>query len=228
MKMYFIMDSNMQRRGPYALQVLVTFVTPSTLVWTEGMPQFVPAGTVPEIAQALGISTNGSQPPFVNHESSRMNVAAGVPSPQPTVPSKRGVHSAMLALVAILVIAIAVLMGVLVAKNAKREHSGAIVEQAVTNQKDTVVVTQTVPVMVPVADKSPKTASPVLICATISDPDGYTNVRKGPSTSYPTVGAVYEGDFIYYEVVRGSNWYKIYDADKYFWGYMHKSRLRKL
>ncbi|MGM9869967.1 MAG: GYF domain-containing protein [Sodaliphilus sp.] len=228
MKMYFYMDANMQRRGPYALQVLVTFIAPHTLVWTEGMAQWAPAGTIPEIAKVLGISTNGSRPPFEHHESLRMNVAAGAPSSLPASPSKRGIHPAMWALVAILVVAIAVLIGVLVAKNVKSEHSGAIVNQSNTHQKDTVVVTQTVPVMVPVTDASENTASPVLICATISDPDGYTNVRKGPSISYPVVGAVYEGEVIYYEVVKGSNWYRVYDDDQCFWGYIHKSRLRKL
>ena len=68
MKMYFFMDANMQCRGPYALQVLVTFIAPHTLVWTEGMAQWAPAGTIPEIAKALGISSHPSQPPFVNHE----------------------------------------------------------------------------------------------------------------------------------------------------------------
>ena len=224
MKMYFFMDANMQRRGPYALQVLVTFIAPHTLVWTEGMAQWAPAGTIPEIAKALGISSHPSHPPFVNHEGPYVGGTTDAPHVSNPVQSpKKGLHPAVWALVVILVLVIAALIGLLVIKDGSQKPEISTIADTKVTTKDTVVVTKTVPVMVPVAN-----VSPVLIRATISDPDGWTNVRSGPSTSHQIVGKVFEGDVIYYQVVKGSNWYKIFDSDKCYWGYLHKSRLVRL
>ena len=136
---------------------------------------------------------------------------------------KKGLHPAVWALVVILVLVIAALIGLLVIKDGSQKPEISTIADTEVTTKDTVVVTKTVPVMVPVAN-----VSPVLIRATISDPDGWTNVRSGPSTNHQIVGKVFEGDVIYYQVVKGSNWYKIFDSDKCYWGYLHKSRLVRI
>lgn len=60
----------------------------------------------------------------------------------------------------------------------------------------------------------------------VSDKDGYTNIRRGPSTSSPIVGRYKSGDYLYY-IPTQSGWYKVYSAKKSssFMGYMHKSHI---
>jgi hypothetical protein len=54
---YFIAVGG-QRTGPFELQALAAqaaagALTPQTLVWTQGMAQWTPAGQVPALAQAF-------------------------------------------------------------------------------------------------------------------------------------------------------------------------------
>ena len=65
--------------------------------------------------------------------------------------------------------------------------------------------------------------------AVISDPDGYTNVRKAPSTNAAIVEAIYDGELFYFQRQAGSNWVSVFRAPggKCI-GYMHQSRLRPL
>ncbi len=60
----------------------------------------------------------------------------------------------------------------------------------------------------------------------VSDPDGYTNIRRGPSTSYPIVRRYDSGDYLYY-TPQGNGWSLVYSGDKAntFMGYMHTSRI---
>lgn len=56
-----------QRTGPFDIQALASqalsgSLTPQTLVWTQGMPQWTPAGQVPALAQILA-STPPPLPP---------------------------------------------------------------------------------------------------------------------------------------------------------------------
>ena len=60
----------------------------------------------------------------------------------------------------------------------------------------------------------------------VSDPDGYTNIRRGPSTGSPIVRSYSSGDFLYYTPV-GNGWCKVYSGARSstFMGYMHSSRI---
>lgn len=63
--------------------------------------------------------------------------------------------------------------------------------------------------------------------AVINDADGWTNVRKGPSTNSEIVTKIYDGEHFYFERVLGSNWVKVYrtaDAAECI-GFMHGSRV---
>lgn len=60
----------------------------------------------------------------------------------------------------------------------------------------------------------------------ISDRDGYTNVRYEPSVKSAIVARLIDGESIYIEKLYNSNWYAVYDLDKIFLGYVHKSRVR--
>ena len=63
----------------------------------------------------------------------------------------------------------------------------------------------------------------------VSDPDGYTNIRRGPSTSSSIVRRYYSGDYLYY-TPQTSGWSKVYSGAKSntFMGYMHTSRIVKV
>lgn len=60
----------------------------------------------------------------------------------------------------------------------------------------------------------------------VSDPDGYTNIRRGASTSSPIVRRYSSGDYLYYTPV-GNGWSKVYSGARSstFMGYMHTSRI---
>lgn len=60
----------------------------------------------------------------------------------------------------------------------------------------------------------------------VSDPDGYTNIRTGPSTNYPISCSYQSGYYLYYTPLS-SGWSKVYSGTKSntFLGYMHTSRI---
>lgn len=72
-----------------------------------------------------------------------------------------------------------------------------------------------------------KSSNPSRHKATIKDPDGFTNIRRGASVNSDIVGKIYEGETFYYEVVPGSNWRKVYQNDN-FLGYIYYNRIVKL
>ena len=59
----------------------------------------------------------------------------------------------------------------------------------------------------------------------ISDPDGYTNVREGKSTSFKILGTVKSGEKIEVLDTTG-NWWQVMTKDNEI-GYIHKSRIKK-
>lgn len=61
----------------------------------------------------------------------------------------------------------------------------------------------------------------------IDDPDGYTNVRKGPGKDYPIVGRVERNEVFYTEDSIG-NWLSIWAIEKSISGYIHSSRVKRL
>lgn len=60
----------------------------------------------------------------------------------------------------------------------------------------------------------------------VSDPDGYTNIRRGPSTSSPIVRRYNSGEYLYY-TPQGNGWSKVYSGAKSgtYMGYMSTSRI---
>jgi hypothetical protein len=63
--------------------------------------------------------------------------------------------------------------------------------------------------------------------ATILDPDGYTNVRRGPSTADEIVTKVFDGEVFFTRRDRQSNWWRVRTKDG-LTGYMHVSRIHLL
>ena len=63
----------------------------------------------------------------------------------------------------------------------------------------------------------------------VSDPDGYTNIRRGPGTNYPIVRQYNSGDYLYY-TPQNNGWSLVYSGVKAntFMGYMHTSRIIKI
>ena len=63
----------------------------------------------------------------------------------------------------------------------------------------------------------------------VSDPDGYTNIRKGPGVKYPISGRYSSGDYLYYTPV-GNGWAKVYSGARSstYMGYMATSRIIKI
>jgi len=63
---------------------------------------------------------------------------------------------------------------------------------------------------------------------TISDPDGYVNVRIKPDKSSQIVGKFIKDEIFYYTPISGSEWYPVYkeEGGKQF-GYIHRSRILK-
>lgn len=61
MKMYYYVDAYNRQVGPLQLGQLIGKITPATLVWTEGMANWMPASSIPELSVAL----SAPQQPFV-------------------------------------------------------------------------------------------------------------------------------------------------------------------
>ena len=63
----------------------------------------------------------------------------------------------------------------------------------------------------------------------VSDPDGYTNIRSGPSTSNAIKSRYNSGDYLYY-TPENNGWSKVYSGTKSstFMGYMHTSRIQRI
>ena len=59
--------------------------------------------------------------------------------------------------------------------------------------------------------------------ATIQDPDGYTNIRKSPTTNSEIIGTVNEGD-IFLVCPNASTWWKVKTKEQRV-GFIHKSRI---
>lgn len=62
--------------------------------------------------------------------------------------------------------------------------------------------------------------------AVINDPDGYTNVRSGPSTTDPVVARIKDGEVFQTDPKQGAWWRVRTDAGTV--GYVHQSRIRLL
>ena len=60
----------------------------------------------------------------------------------------------------------------------------------------------------------------------VSDPDGYTNIRTGPSTRYPITSSYRSGYYLYYTPMS-NGWSKVYSGagSNTFIGYMSTSRI---
>lgn len=63
----------------------------------------------------------------------------------------------------------------------------------------------------------------------VVDPDGYTNIRKGPGTNYAITNHYESGDFLYYTPLK-NGWSKVYSANKAssFMGYMATDRILRV
>ena len=63
----------------------------------------------------------------------------------------------------------------------------------------------------------------------VSDPDGYTNIRKGPGTGYAIVRRYQSGNYLYYTPLS-NGWSKVYSGVKSntYMGYMHTSRIVRI
>ena len=89
--------------------------------------------------------------------------------------------------------------------------------ESVSNNQNTNTVKSTSP--------SP-TAGAELYYGCVSDPDGYTNIRKFPSLDAPIVRRYQTGEYLYYTPVD-KTWSKVYSGAKTstFMGYMATSRI---
>ena len=64
--------------------------------------------------------------------------------------------------------------------------------------------------------------------AIINDPDGYTNVRKGPGSNFEIVSKIYDNE-IFVTDGQIDGWFLVYKiSDSYLEGYMHNSRVLPL
>ena len=63
----------------------------------------------------------------------------------------------------------------------------------------------------------------------VSDPDGYTNIRSGASTRYPSIGSYRSGYYLYYTPMS-NGCSKVYSGTRSntFMGYMHTSRIVRI
>jgi len=50
---YFYLNDNNQQMGPLSIDLLVTQIRPETLIWSNGMADWAPASSVPEVAHAM-------------------------------------------------------------------------------------------------------------------------------------------------------------------------------
>lgn len=61
--------------------------------------------------------------------------------------------------------------------------------------------------------------------AVINDPDGYTNIRSGQSSSTTIVARVDDGEVFLTKPAPGKDWWPVRTADGQY-GYIHRSRVR--
>ena len=63
----------------------------------------------------------------------------------------------------------------------------------------------------------------------VQDKDGYTNIRRGPSTNYAIVQRYNSGDYLYYTPQK-NGWSKVYTSksSSSFMGYMATSRIVRI
>lgn len=61
MKTYYYIGLNNQQEGPFSAEDIKTKINLNTMVWCEGMPNWAPASTVPELVALL---TQPQQPPY--------------------------------------------------------------------------------------------------------------------------------------------------------------------
>ncbi len=63
----------------------------------------------------------------------------------------------------------------------------------------------------------------------VYDPDGYTNIRKGPGTKYAIVSRYQSGDYLYYTPMS-NGWSRVYSAKKSssFMGYMATNCIKRV
>lgn len=74
MKQYFFCDASGQQRGPVSLETLKNCgITPSTLVWCEGMPQWEAAQNVPEVSVIFNAPGGRPTPPPTTQQSNQDN-----------------------------------------------------------------------------------------------------------------------------------------------------------
>lgn len=62
----------------------------------------------------------------------------------------------------------------------------------------------------------------------IVDKDGYANVRERPSINSKIVRTLQNSKSVRYQILTGSEWYKVYSLDDELYGYVHKSRVKPL
>ena len=100
MEQYFYLDVNKVQQGPVDGSQLVKFgVTPTTLVWKQGMAQWTPAGQVPELAAIFNVLEEVQQPQRVLYGAClrvrvRQRCRGDVSGVQHTEPEPQGRHGA--------------------------------------------------------------------------------------------------------------------------------------
>ena len=82
MKEYYYIGAGNQQFGPFPKEELVGKVTPDTMVWAEGMPDWAPARTVEELSELFAAAPQ--TPPAYG---------GGQPSPQPAYSSQQSAYS---------------------------------------------------------------------------------------------------------------------------------------
>src|ERR1043166_3237093 len=119
MKKYFILIENGQA-GPFSFDELYAKrISPNTMIWTEGLQHWTPAGQLPELKALWG----APPPPPPQYQQSSMR-----PAQQPTVSKKKSGNPAMIILIIFLVVGgIAV---VAVIANNKKGGVGSAIENA--------------------------------------------------------------------------------------------------
>lgn len=98
--LFYFVDDNRQRQGPCSPAQLAELITSDTLVWTEGMAEWTPAGEVPALAAMFERTQiiDPMPPTFVPEE------PYYAPEPEPQKKSNVGL---IIALVAAVVVALA-------------------------------------------------------------------------------------------------------------------------
>jgi uncharacterized protein YgiM (DUF1202 family) len=74
----------------------------------------------------------------------------------------------------------------------------------------------------------PPRKGPMKEVAMVKDEDGYTNIRKGPSTRHAIVGKVRDGSYILISGDFEDRWYKVYTQKGVFRGYISANKVERL